>query len=53
MYDELAALQQAYLDGDIASDAEYQARKEEILSHYFGTPDGILTTYSHLYNVAV
>ena len=53
MYDEMKALQEAYLNGDIATEQEYQARKEALMQHYFGVPDGILTTYSNLYNVAV
>ena len=52
MYDELTALEQAYLNGDIASDEEYQTRKQEILNHYYGE-NGILRTYSNLYNIAV
>ena len=53
MYNELTALEQAYLDGDIATKEEYERRKEEILNHYLNPVDGILTTYSNLYNVAV
>jgi hypothetical protein len=53
MYNELTELQQMYLDGQIASEEEYERRKEEILNHYLNPEDGILSTYSHLYNVAV
>lgn len=53
MYNELTDLQQMYLDGQIASEEEYERRKEEILNHYLNPEDGILTTYSHLFNVAV
>ena len=52
MYNELTALQEAYLNGEIASEEEYERRKEEILNHYLG-PEGILTTCSSLYNIAV
>lgn len=53
MYNALTELQQQYLDGDIATEEEYERRKEEILYHYYNPNDGILTTYSNLYNVAV
>jgi hypothetical protein len=46
MYDELTALQQAFLDGEIATEEEYERKKEEILYHYLNPEDGILTTYS-------
>lgn len=52
MYEELKQLQQDYLDGNIASEEEYERIKEQILNHYLG-PDGVLTTYQNLYNVAV
>lgn len=52
MYNQLAELQQAYLNGEIATEAEFKARQAEIINHYFGE-DGVLTTYSHLYNIAV
>ena len=52
MYGKLAELQQMYLDGEIASEEEYKARQAEIMEHYYGA-NGILTTYSHLYNIAV
>ena len=53
MYNELTNLQQIYLDGQIASEEEYNRRKEEILNHYLNPVDGILSTYSHLFNIAV
>ena len=52
MYNELTELQQAWLNGEIASEEEYERRKEEILNHYLG-PEGVLTTYQNLYNIAV
>ena len=52
MYEELKQLQQDYLDGNIASEEEYELRKSQIQDHYLG-PEGVLTTYSKLYNVAV
>lgn len=52
MYNQLTELQQAWLNGEIASEEEYERRKEEILNHYLG-PDGVLTTYQNLYNIAV
>lgn len=52
MYEELADLSDAYLNGELADDEEFYARREEILNHYLG-PDGILSTYQYLYNVAV
>jgi len=52
MYNQLTELQQAWLDGEIASEEEYERRKEEILNHYLG-PEGVLTTYQNLYNIAV
>lgn len=52
MYDELKQLQQDYLDGNIASEEEYELRKSQIQEHYLG-PEGVLTTYSKLYNIAV
>ena len=52
MYEELKQLQQDYLDGNIASEDEYNLRKSQIQEHYLG-PEGVLTTYSKLYNIAV
>lgn len=52
MYEELKQLQQDYLDGNIASEEEYNLKKSQIQEHYLG-PDGVLTTYSKLYNIAV
>lgn len=52
MYEELKQLQQDYLDGNIASEEEYELRKSQIQEHYLG-PEGVLTTYSKLYNIAV
>jgi hypothetical protein len=36
MYNELTALQQAWLNGEIASEEEYQRQKDNILNHYLG-----------------
>ena len=52
LYGELTALQEAWLNGEIANEEEYELRKAEILNHYFG-PDGVLSTYQNLYNIAV
>jgi hypothetical protein len=52
MFEELTELENAYINGELASDEEYYRRKETIMAHYFGD-NGILTTYSKLYNVAV
>ena len=52
MYNQLTELQQAWLNGEISSEEEYKRRKEEILNHYLG-PEGVLTTYQNLYNIAV
>lgn len=52
MIDELTQLQQDYLDGNIASEEEYELRKSQILEYYLGQ-EGVLTTYSKLYNIAV
>ena len=52
MYDELNELQEKYLNGEIETEEEYNELKEQILEHYMGE-DGILTQYSHLYNIAV
>ena len=52
MYNQLTELQQAWLNGEISSEEEYERRKEEILNHYLG-PEGVLTTYQNLYNIAV
>ena len=52
MYEELKRLQQDYLDGNIATEEEYELRKSQIQEHYLG-PEGVLTTYSKLYNIAV
>ena len=52
MFEELKQLQQDYLDGNIASEEEYELRKSQIQEHYLG-PEGVLTTYSKLYNIAV
>ena len=52
MYNQLTELQQAWLNGGISSEEEYERRKEEILNHYLG-PEGVLTTYQNLYNIAV
>jgi len=41
-----------FLDGELANEEEYQLRREEIINHYYGE-NGILRTYSNLYNVAV
>lgn len=51
MYSELKELQTAYLNGEIASEEEYNLKKTQITEHYLGE-NGILTTYSHLYNIA-
>ena len=51
MYNELTALQQAWLNGEIASEEEYQRQKDAILNHYLGE-GGVLQTYSHLYSIA-
>lgn len=52
MFNELKELQDAYLSGEIASEEEYRNRQQEIVNHYYGE-DGVLTTYSKLYNIAV
>lgn len=51
MYNELTALQQAWLNGEIASEEEYQRQKDTILNHYLGE-GGVLQTYSNLYRIA-
>lgn len=51
MYNELIALQQAWLNGEIASEEEYQRQKDNILNHYLGE-GGVLQTYSNLYRIA-
>ena len=51
MYNELTELQQAWINGEIASEEEYQRRKDEILNHYLGE-GGVLQTYSNLYRIA-
>ena len=53
MNDEIAQLEADWLAGRITSQEEFEAKREAIEQHYFGVPDGILTTYSNLYNVAV
>ena len=50
MYNQLTELQQAWLNGEITSEEEYERRKEEILNHYLG-PDGVLTTYQNLVHI--
>ena len=50
-YNELTELEQAWINGEIASEEEYQRRKDEILNHYLGE-GGVLQTYSNLYRVA-
>lgn len=52
MYDELTELQETYLNDQTMTEEEYRAQIAEIWNHYYGT-DGILTTYSNLFNVAV
>ncbi len=52
MLQELEALKEAHLSGEVATEEEYNAKKALIMEHYYG-PDGILTTYQNLYNVAV
>ena len=52
MFDELAELQQMFLEGEIATQEEYERRREAIVQHYYGE-GGVLWTYSKLYNVAV
>lgn len=52
MYNELTELSSLYYENGEISEEEFQARKEVILNKYLGE-DGILTTYSKLYNVAI
>ena len=52
MYEEFKQLEQDYLNDNIASEEEYELRKSQIQEHYLG-PEGVLTTYSKLYNIAV
>ena len=47
--DEIEALTQAWMDGEIASEEEYQRRKSEIQEYYYAK----LQDYSELYQVAV
>lgn len=49
MYDTLAELQQAYLEGEIANEEEYNAKMAAAKQHYFDK----LKDYSSLYQVAL
>ena len=53
MLDDMKAVTDAYAEGEITSKEEVERRLAEIQEHYYGIPNGILTTYSNLYNVAV
>jgi hypothetical protein len=52
MFNELTELETAYLNGEIESKEAYELKKQEITEHYYGE-NGILRTYSNLYNIAV
>ena len=52
MFNELTELETAYLNGEIESKEAYERKKQEITEHYYGE-NGILRTYSNLYNIAV
>lgn len=53
MQEELASLNESWLNGEIATQEEYELKRAQILEHYLDPDHGILSTYSDLYNVAV
>ena len=53
MQEELAELDEKWLNGEIDTIEEYNRQRDAITDHYFNPDTGVLTTYSKLYNVAV
>ena len=53
MQEELVELDQRWLEGEIATQEEYNRQREAITDHYFNPEYGVLSTYSKLYNVAI
>ena len=49
MNDEITALTEAWMNGDIASEDEYRKQKDDIIAHYYKK----LNDYSHLYQVSI
>jgi hypothetical protein len=50
--DDLAELWDLYYKEGTISKGEYEKRVAQLEEHYYG-PNGILTTYSKLYNIGV
>lgn len=53
MQEELAELDEKWLNGEIATLEEYNDQRKAITDHYFNPDTGVLSTYSKLYNIAV
>ena len=53
MQEELTELDQKWLEGEIATQEEYNRQRKAITDHYFNPEYGVLTQYSSLYNIAV
>jgi hypothetical protein len=52
MFEELNELWRLYNDEHSISETEYNERYADIYNHYYGE-NGILSTYSKLYNIGV
>jgi hypothetical protein len=52
MVSDLDEIWRLYYEEGAITKEEYNQRYADIQAHYLG-PDGILTTYSKLYNIAV
>ena len=52
MLEDLDELWRLYYEEGAITQEEYNRRYSEIQAHYYG-PDGVLTTYSNLYNIGV
>ena len=53
MQEELAELDEKWLNGEIDTIEEYNRQRDAITDHYFNPDTGVLSTYSKLYNIAV
>ena len=49
MNDEITALTEAWMNGDIATEEDYLKQKEDLINHYYAK----LGDYSHLYGVSL
>jgi hypothetical protein len=52
MNEELSELYEQRMSGEIATEDEYNRKKEALLEHYYGE-NGVLRTYADLAQIAV